>query len=466
MASMKKKMNVLYWYGKSPIWLQNIGISLYGILLHYQRYGKIYRKYLDFYQKRKHISLRAEKKRQNVAFLRLLHYAVNRSPFYQELYKEIDLSQIKSVEDISLLPIVSKEMLRKNIQQVYTIHKGKAIKFRTGGTTGTPMLVFKRKQDVQKRMAYLDSYKREFGFINNKMPSARFFGKNIIPDQPTKPVFWRMNYWSKQRYYSTYHMKEDNMIHYINDLNKFKPMAIDGFVSAIYELAKYIELHNIVLTFQPLVVFTTAETVLPYHREKIERVFGCQLSDQYASNEGAPFIRQCSHGSYHENIDTGVFEHIATPFGSKLVVTSFDSYGTPLIRYDIGDRVVEGDGKKCSCGSCHPVIKGLDGRETDYLLSPSKGKLHMVNLSVMVAELPDCFENIQFIQRTDQSIDVKIVVVDPCDKELYQDLIIDKMKAYVGEDMDYHVEQVDYIVKENSGKYRMIVNRMEDGNGN
>ena len=397
-------------YALSPVFLQDLAVSLYGLILYYQRYGFTYQKYLKIYSQRKSLSIDNEIKLQNEYFLKLLNHAITLSPFYKDFYKDVDLSQIRSVEDIYHLPILTKEILKSNIDKVFTISAKEGLKFFTGGTTGKPMMVLKRKEDVQSRMAYLDAYKLKFGFVNNKMRSARFFGKNIIPKQTTNHVFWRNNYISKQRFYSTYYLTPENLRYYVEDLNKYKPQAIDGFVSAIYEIAKYIIDYNVTLTFTPKAIFTTAETVLPFHRETIEKAFSCPLSDQYASNEGAPFITQCPFGSYHENIDTGVFEHIATPNGVKLVVTSFDTFGTPLIRYDIGDYIIERKQNKCKCGSTHPCIGFIEGRSSDFLFSKHKGKISAANISVLVSELPNSVEGIQFEQINIHTIVIRVVI--------------------------------------------------------
>lgn len=459
---LRKLLFSIYKY--SPIFVQNLAISLYGLIIYYQRYGYIYRKYLGYYRERDQSALCEENVLQNQAFLELLHHAVAFSPFYKEFYKNIDLAKIRSIHDISQLPILTKEILKANIDKVYTISANRGLKFFTGGTTGAPMMVLKRREDVQRRMAYLDAYKLRFGFVNNKMRSARFFGKTIIPKSPGNRIFWRNNYISRQRFYSTYYLTPTNLKYYVDNLNLYRPQAIDGFVSAIYEIAKYINEHHIPLTFTPIAIFTTAETVLPLHREEIEKAFKCSLRDQYASNEGAPFITQCACGSYHENIDTGVFEHMPTTNGIKLLVTSFDTFGTPLIRYDIGDYVIETDQKVCACGSSHPLIGGIEGRDTDFLVSTRGGKINAANMSVFVSELPNSVENLQLIQLARDKIIIKIVTNDSFHKN-HENVIRDLARSYVGQDMNIVIEEVINIERSVSGKFRLIINHVEDANG-
>lgn len=66
-------------------------------------------------------------------------------------------------------------------------------------------------------------------------------------------------------------------------------------------------------------------------------------------------------GNLHLELQSGVFEVLDNENMSisfcMLVVTSFTSEGTPLIRYDIGDSItLEDKSKKCVCGNHDPLI--------------------------------------------------------------------------------------------------------------
>src|SRR5690606_32154656 len=126
------------------------------------------------------------------------------------------------------LPIVTKEMIRQNIDDVITIPKMGASVSNTGGTTGKSLTVYNRKEDGQKRMAVLDFFKMKHGFYNLKMKRATFMGKHIVPPNQKKKVFWRYNHATKQMVYSSFHLSEENIPHYVASLNRFKPDAIDG----------------------------------------------------------------------------------------------------------------------------------------------------------------------------------------------------------------------------------------------
>src|SRR5690606_30137882 len=106
--------------------------------------------------------------------------------------------------------------------------------------------------------------------------------------------------------------------------------------------------------------------VLPVHREVIGEVFGCRLVDQYASSEGAPFILECPSGRLHVHPLTGLFEVLdengVPAREGEMVVTSFTTRGTPLIRYRIGDRLrLALPEERCTCGWSFPLVDWIDG---------------------------------------------------------------------------------------------------------
>src|SRR5690606_36703741 len=121
-------------------------------------------------------------------------------------------------------------------------------------------------------------------------------------------------------------------------------------------------------------VFPSGGTISEESRRIIEAYFHSKEYDQYASSEGAPFIFECHLGKLHLELQSGVFEVLddknIDALSGRLVVTSFTSHGTPLIRYDIGDNIeLDDPSKMCSCGNSNPIVKRILGRIDDYIYS-------------------------------------------------------------------------------------------------
>lgn len=453
------KENILRY---SPIWLQNRLISTYGKKLIKQRYGDTYYAQREVFLHKDKSDLATLQQEQNQLLADFVRFAVKHSPFYRDFYKDIDISAINTVEDLPKLPVVDKETLRQNIDKVYTIAPEDGIVSFTGGTTGKSLQVVFDKQDFQTRMAYLDAFKLQVGIDPFAARKATFSGREFTrgwAGQLSK-VFWRDNTAYNQRLYSTFDLSEQNLPFYVADLNKYKPNVINGFVSAIYELACFIERNRLSVNFDVDAVFTTSETLLPHHKEQIESVFSTTVFNQYASAEGAPFVTQCPQGNLHYCMDTGVIETLSTEAGEEMLVTSFHTHGTPLIRYRIGD-VIKFKPGRCSCGSAFPLVEEIQGRKVDYLYSPEYGKVSLSHLADVIKGLPNCVRSVQFHQREEDKIILHLNV----DVALYDDKAQAKIRnalAYrFGKKMQFEFELVSHIPREKSGKYALIKNHLQ-----
>jgi phenylacetate-CoA ligase len=446
-------------YNQAPIWFQNILTTFQGLIYKNQRYGTHYFTYLNELKERDYSNLNEQEKLQNLRLVQLVQHAVNNSPFYKKYYESLDLNDINTVEDIDKIPILPKEVVRENIDLFYTIFENDGIVSNTSGTTGTSLKFIYSYEDFQKRLAYLDHFKAQHGFIAFEMKRASFSTAKVVPPNQKSKVFWRNNFFLKQRIYSGYHCKGENIKLYIDDLNRYKPDSLDGLPSSLYELARYIIDNNIKLTFTPIAIFPTAETLLPHYRLAIEKAFKCPVRDQYASSEGAPFITECKFGSLHYNMDTGIIE---VDDNGEMIVTCFETYGTPLIRYKIGDKAVISEEKtKCKCGSIHPIIKGIEGRSLDYLVSRSNGKFTAIFLSLVSQDFNNSVKRMQFIQNSIERIDILLEVDKNYEQHSMNQIILEKLRYSFGEDMIFNISVVDEIPKEPSGKFRLIKNNLK-----
>jgi phenylacetate-CoA ligase len=440
-------------YQHLPIKLQNLMITGYGYLLKKQRYGRYYIKSYNKYFTKDYSNLESEKSLQNDMLIDFVQYAYQNSPYYRKLYAGIDIDNFNGMSDLKALPILSKENLRENIESVYTIDSNKGIKAFTGGTTGKALEVVFTKADCKERNAYLDAFKAKLGINPFNTSKATFSGREFIKntDENTE-VFWRYNKAYKQKLYSTFHLNKKTLPLYIRDLNEFQPDVINGFVSAIYEVAQFIKTQKIELSFVPKAIFTTSETLLPFHRELIQEVFRCRVYNQYASAEGAPFVTECKKGNLHYNLDTGVIE---LDENDSILVTSFTTHGTPLIRYAIGDEISFKDGD-CECGSAHPLVEEIKGRMVDHLLALNGTKVSLSHLADVIKGMPSSVKNVQFNQVSNSKVIVNLVTDDKIYKLSHDKLIIDSLKFRFGNSMNIELNKVADIKREKSGKFALI----------
>ena len=449
-------MNSMDLYYRSPLCIQNVLTTIKGYSFKKQRYGKAYKLALKEFLNRDYSDKEALADYQWMRIEELVRFAQKHSPYYKRLYKNIDIDEVFRLRDITLLPILDKEAARNHIEELYAMPEKGCIYNNTSGTTGKSMRFLVKKEDLQRRLAYLDFFKIQHGYIPMKMKRASFSSAKIIPPHQKMPVYWRTNLAINQRIYSGKHCKGDLVKFFVDDLNKYKPASLDGYPSAMYEIARYINDNDIKLKFRPVAIFPTAETLLPHYRKEIEKAFKCPVRDQYASSEGAPFIVECKCGKLHVAVDTGLIEFMDD---GRMLMTCFETHGTPLIRYDIKDMAVLSKDQHCECGWNLPIVDHIEGRTVDYVMSPRYGRITSVYLSLVSEDFHNCMKSMQFVQNNINSIDVYLET-DRRYQSYMDQIIIDKLHYYMGDEVDVRVHPVKEIEKDPSGKYRFIINNL------
>jgi phenylacetate-CoA ligase len=445
---MKKLYNIL------PHFIQNLLISLFNILAYKKRYGGNYKKYLQKINKNSSLSKIELEKIQQQKYNETVLNAINNSLFYNKAYSNI--KDANDIINITKLPILTKEMLRQNIEKINTIDKG--VNSKTGGTTGKSLEVLFTLDNIQERFAFTENFRFQYGYSLGKK-TAWFSGKDILTKTDIrKNRFWKTDYWYKVRYYSTFHAKESYLQYYVQNLIKFNPEYIVGFPSSILEIAKYGILKGYQFPIGSLkAIFPTAETITAESRHCIESFFKTNMYDQYASSEGAPFIFECNNHNLHLELQSGVFEVLdknnQPSKSGKLIVTSFTTKGTPLIRYDIGDSIELSD-TKCNCGNNNPVVKSILGRVDDYIYSSENGKIYLGNIS-------NTIKNTKVIQNSINTIHIKAII----DKKVYskniETIFIENWRKRIGSQINIDIEYVEFIPNEKSGKYSFVKNNIK-----
>lgn len=456
---MKEKI-----YKLLPHFFQNILISIFNFRAYKIRYGGLYEQYKKEKKQNRSLSRKELEAYQAMRFSKLVKFSLQYSDYYKALYKNIEHPD--KIENIKHLPIISKEDLRENITSVIAKVDEKLHVSETGGTTGKSLQVYNFARNNQERFAFLDDFRSRFGYKLGKK-TAWFSGKSLLTNTDIKKSrFWKTDYLYKVRYYSTFHIKQEYLKYYLENLMSFKPEYFVGFPSTMLDIAKYGLANNYSYPKNSIkAIFPTAETITEEMREAIESFFNAKIYDQYASSEGAPFIFECINGNLHLELQSGVFEVLdennEDAQEGRLIITSFTNEGTPLIRYDIGDSIILDDANaSCTCGNNNPLVKKILGRMDDYIYSPENGKINLGNISNTLKNVNGVIL-FQAVQNELNKIELYIVK----DKKLFtkesEKLLIHNWRERIGEKMDLSLHFVENIATENSGKFRLIKNNIK-----
>ncbi|KAA2215712.1 phenylacetate--CoA ligase family protein [Chryseobacterium sediminis] len=457
---MKEKV-----YQLLPDFLQNFMVYIYNRQAYKRRYGGEYKNFRKEKKENRTLSLEELKEYQKNRYSEFIKFVIQNSEYYKNSIGNIE--HVESIDNISSLPIVNKEVLRNNIGSITVKTSEQLEKSKTGGTTGKSLEVKFFFRDSQERFAFLDDFRSRFGYELGKK-TAWFSGKNLLTSRDVnKNVFWKTDFVHHVRYYSTFHIKDDYLKYYVEDLIRFAPEYLVGFPSTILEIAKYGIANGYDFPENKVkAVFPTAETITDETRYYIEKFFKTKLYNQYASSEGAPFIIECEKGNLHLELQTGVFEVLdennQPAQSGRLVVTSFNTAATPLVRYDIGDSItLEDADKKCTCGNNNPLVKEILGRIDDFIYSVENGKINLGNVSNTLKDTKGIIR-FQAVQNKLDELELYVVI----DKEIYskqiEKVFLSNWRDRVGDVMKIQINYVNEIPVEGSGKFRIVKNNIKD----
>jgi len=454
-------------YKRSPVFIQNIMTSIYGMLLHWQRYGGKNRQYAHQLERTEFQSRDQLKEFQNQNLRQIVRHAYARTRYYKELFDRngIEIDEIATVDDLQRLPILDKNVLKERSRQFIANPPGlkKSLKIYTSGTTGSPLTVYYDLDSRRKNYAFFKRV-RKWRKIRVGDRRATFYGRAIIPPNQHEPPFWRYDIAENNYLFSSYHMTPTNLSFYCEKLLKIQPREIRGYPSSLNTIAQYIN-ENHLNGIRPKAVFTTAETLLDNFRENIETAFGCKVTDTYGCTEMAFYITQCEFGTYHAHPEYGIIETIndaGEPVigePGQLVCTSFINYAMPLIRYRLGDLVTIKK-EECRCGRHFPVVGEIVGRVDDIIITPEGKK---------VGRLDPIFKgglNIKETQIVQTAIDEIVLKIVPAvgysddDRRFLEDQLIRR----IGASTKFVFETVDEIPRDQRGKFRSVVSLINPGN--
>ena len=143
---------------------------------------------------------------------------------------------------------------------------------------------------------------KKFG-INYSLKLGRFLGAEIAD---SKNVY-RKDYINNHFFFSIYSLSESNIKKYYEAIEENKLEIIEGYPSTMYSLVKLLKSKNLKLTTVKNVI-TTAEKLLNYQREEIEKYFNCTIFDFYGSSEGSAYFYTNNKNGYSIASKLGVIE--------------------------------------------------------------------------------------------------------------------------------------------------------------
>lgn len=390
-------------------------------------------------------------------------------PYYRDLFDTLGIrpEDIRSPDDLHHLPLLTKEILRKNFDRMISPHAKRlhAKRYTTSGSTGQPVAFLLDKPANVLEFCYYWRHWSWGGYRLGKRFAELtngFFLKN--PDHRTD--IYRFSRITNRLQLNTLMVNPDHIGTFADALRRYKVRYLNGLASALYYFAIMCRRKGIDdISFDA--IFSQGEMLYPAYRSLIEDVFRCKVFDSYGHMERTVAVCECPHGGYHVNSEYGILEIIdqkPAENGRMLgtaVGTSLHSAAMPLIRYVINDRVeFEPESRHCACGRGLPLIGKIHGRNDDVIVTPD-GTV-VTDIFTVFGEIPG-IDLGQIEQMSLSEIQVLIAVNEQWNPECER-RFINLLRAYLGSDVRIDVRQtkIEKLRAAYPGKFKVVVSHIQN----
>jgi phenylacetate-CoA ligase len=406
---------------------------------------------------------------QNKCLRSVVKRAYDSVPFYRRKFDAVGVKpeQIKTVEDLSKLPLVSKSEIRQSPEDIistdYSIDSLRVLS--TSGSTGQPLRVLISKEE--------DGFRKAKHLRANLSCGHKFYNRWLTVTSPSH--FSEVGGIQK-----LLHFYSPNFVSVFWDVDRqlsaiceFKPQVLDGYSSSLALLAREVKKKG-VSGINPRIIFGGAELVDSISRSTIEEVFEAPFYDQYATIEFERMAWQCPERSgYHIDADSLIMEfldskgdEVSAGESGEIVCTSLFNYAMPLIRYKVGDFGVP-SGEECPCGRALPLMSRIEGRSDSLILLPGGRALSPRTITVAMGSfhLNKYIEQFRIVQERIDRIEIDLKVEDSSvDKRIIERDLIVHFKAMLGIEGDsvtFNVVFVDDIPLNKNGKLKIIESKLD-----
>jgi len=316
----------------------------------------------------------------------LLRHAESSVPFYARSFAEhgIRAESISSPADFTRIPPLTKALAVTHSADLLSTagRTGLLTQKATGGSTGERMVFYRDAEAMSRNFAHV---LRNYTWAGLTLGATHAFlwGAHFDLRAQQRLSNRIINYCLRQRWLDAFRMNERTMAGYVGNLRRWKPPLLSAYVTAAATLADFALERGLAPISVPAIA-TTAESLFPAQRKRLETGFGAAVFDRFGCREIGNTAHECpDHSGLHVNAEHVYLEivdernqPVAAGKEGDVLYTSLGNWRFPLIRYRVGDRAVAASADACRCGRGLPKIAGVRGRETDMLVTPDGTKVH------------------------------------------------------------------------------------------
>jgi phenylacetate-CoA ligase len=315
---------------------------------------------------------------QEQKLVELLEYISQHSPFYKRLFagRNIDISTIKTIQDLQLLPVTTKEDLQQYNDDFVCVPQHKIIDYSsTSGTLGDPVTFGLTDSDLD-RLAYNEAI---------SFACAGIAEGDVVQLMTTidRKFMAGLAYFLGLRKLKVGVIRVGAGIPELqwDSILKYKPSYLITVPSFLLKLIEYAEAHGIDYNNSSIKgairigeSLRNQDFTMNTLSKKITDKWNIKLFSTYASTEMSTAFTECEHenGGHHhpELIIIEVLDENNNPVkdgeAGELTFTTLGIEAMPLLRFKTGD-VVQLHNSPCACGRNTVHVGHVIGRKKQMI---------------------------------------------------------------------------------------------------
>ena len=396
----------------------------------------------------------------------LLKSAKEHSPWHATRIKNsgINLENL-TLEEFKKLPTMTKtDAQQHGNKKAWHEVPGGSFRYTTGGSSGQP-LIFHYGRSRQASDAAGRIRARRWWGVNAGDREVYLWGAPVELNK-TDRIKTIRDRLLNQLVLNAFEMSPENMSIYLTVMQKFNPKCIYGYASSVALLASYARQNGRQLSLPDLkVVCTTGEPLYPEQRKLISEFFNVPVANEFGSRD-AGFI---AHANSHQQMlllsESNILE-VLDPEGNpakpgemgEAVMTGLCSEAQPFIRYRTGDMVKLSTEPDKEGRGLH-VIDEIVGRNTDFLVHEDGSIVHAL-AAIYVMRETGGVEQFKITQQAINEFEILIVTNLFWNSDSLK-IIEEKFRLRFGKGCKTHLQLVNNIAPEASGKIRQVVSKIQ-----
>ena len=318
------------------------------------------------------------------ALRKLLNTCAADVPYYRRLFKALrfDPVELETYEQFVEIPITTKDNYRQYwkdfISQRVKMHESKLDRRITSGSTGTPLTIYKSREDTMRTYVLLWRERSKICHNISRKRRAQFYAVNEsyarnIRERHVPPV--RFDPKVDEIFINTSKINDESLTMFWKALCKYRPLWLSGSPHIIDGVASFAQMQPYYTTLDSVkYIECHSEYLFESVSKNIEKTFKTKPTSVYGANEIRGVALMCKYSRMHiltDNAFVEILDSNGTPVSEDQIgtvfVTTLVHFDTPLVRYDLGDTARwENPGLVCPCGNNSPSLILTGYRETDY----------------------------------------------------------------------------------------------------